>query len=642
MCGIAGIVQTRDADLEQALQDLSGALVHRGPDDLGYLQWDGGSRLHLARTTTRQKTLVGFAHRRLKIIDLSDTGWQPMTSADARYHLIFNGEIYNYVELRRELSGLGHVFRGTSDTEVLLAAFAEWGTKLFPRLVGMFAFAVLDTTRRRVTIARDPFGIKPLFMSRTASSFAFASELNALLQISPHIPKAHPSAVYDYLRYGWTDHRSETLVLGVERVDPGHFLTIDVDTLDTLEQTQYWTWQPTVETRSFNDVSLEIRRHFLENIDLHLRSDVAVGAALSGGIDSSAVVSGMRQVGGSALDINTFTYVGEGADNEQHWAEMVVDHVGANSHTVRLAAEDLAVRYDALILTQGEPFGGLGIAAQQAIFASAAQEGVKVVLDGQGADELLGGYGNFVAARASGLLAKGRLLKAVRLARAASQQAGKEGLATTLGRSLTPLLPGHMSRRISHSRTGGAIAPWMSKEWFFDRGVFGHYPTSGEDRRSLHGSLMDTLTNVGLPALLRYEDRNSMAFSIESRVPFLTTSFAELLLGLPDEWVISDRAITKFAFRKAMRGVVPDAVLDRQDKLGYTTPTSMLLRDQRPWTTPIVSRMADGRAHPVNLGYVQDLIDGMSSRNGDGSSELWRSLNLARWAELLNVDLQDT
>ncbi|MDX1737168.1 MAG: asparagine synthase (glutamine-hydrolyzing), partial [Alphaproteobacteria bacterium] len=301
MCGIAGLISPNRHVVDIAdISNMSAAMIHRGPDDLGFLGWSPQSNIRIDRDLTKVATnaQVAFAHRRLSIIDEGEGGWQPMATADKRFVITYNGEIYNYIELRAELQSEGEVFTTHSDTEVLLKALARWGfDKTLPKLVGMFAFALLDTEERTVTLARDPFGIKPLSYTIVNNSLAFASETTQLLKLKNVDRKISPQALYDYLRFGLTDRGTNTLFAAIKHLPAAHYATIELDKPYLVTPQRYWRAQlyPTLDI-SFEEAAAELKALFIDSVKLHLRSDVPVGAALSGGIDSSAVVSAMRML----------------------------------------------------------------------------------------------------------------------------------------------------------------------------------------------------------------------------------------------------------------------------------------------------------------------------------------------------------
>src|SRR5262245_40312187 len=290
MCGIAGIVTQKPGARAACAPAVLQCLRHRGPDDQGWLRFAAG-KVEIGREWTEplREPEVLLLHRRLSILDTTKSGWQPMGTPDGRYYVVYNGEIYNYKELRQELELAGHSFKSQSDTEVLLAAYAEWGKAALTRFIGMFAFALLDTERRTLLLARDFFGIKPLYYSSQDGAFVFGSEIKALLTFGLPGLEADPERLFLYLRYGITDSGSQTLFSRVQQLPVGHYLEISLDSGDSKGQC-YWQPEDKELDISFDEAAERVRELFLRSVELHLRSDVAVGAALSGGIDSSAIV----------------------------------------------------------------------------------------------------------------------------------------------------------------------------------------------------------------------------------------------------------------------------------------------------------------------------------------------------------------
>lgn len=562
-----------------------------------------------------------------------------MCSADGRYAMVFNGEIYNYLELREELRDLGHEFTTASDSEVLLAAFAQWGVDGLCRLVGMFAFAVLDTYERQLTLVRDFFGIKPLYVATWPGGLAFASEIKALLTLPSVSTRPSPRAVLDYLDHGAVDHGEQTMFADVRRVLPAHALTVSLDRPDVVSQQRYWSL-PAQQTHdlSFAEATDRVREAFLESLTLHLRSDVPIGTALSGGIDSSAIVAGLRHIGGPTLDIRAFSYVADDPTiSEESWVDMAGSAAGARIAKVSPPAEDLVTDLDRLIRSQDEPFGSTSIYAQHRVFQLAAEHDIKVMLDGQGADEMLAGYRPYTPVRIASMLRSGDVLGARRLAVEASRLPGSHSAPRLSAVAAASLLPAGAVTRLRR-RTGGARANsrWIDHSWFASHGVESRHPF--ERSVTLREALRRDVETSSLPGLLRYEDRNSMAFSIESRVPFLTPSMAELVLGLPEEHLLARDGTTKSVFRAAMRGIVPDPILDRRDKIGFATPEQKWLGALHGWVDTTL-RDADPTLLPgLRLDSVraewQDVLAGRSAFGW----HVWRWLNLIRWTEIMGVE----
>lgn len=622
MCGIAGgwwpqpgLAQTQ---LPQALQGMR----HRGPDDQGF-------ELYPFNTA-----VVALGQVRLSIIDLTAAGHQPMQSRDGRWAIVFNGEVYNYRELRSELGALGHSFSTDTDTEVLLTAWAHWGQACLPRLTGMFAFAVLDKQSATLTCVRDAFGIKPFFYTAQAGGgFRFASELPALLQLLPAKPALNWQRAYDYLVHGDYDSTRDTFYAGAYHLPPGHWLTVNLANGQP-STSQRW-WVPNITERlswTFDDAVQQVREQFLQNIRLHLRSDVPLGAALSGGIDSSAVVCAMRHVEPD-LPIHTFSYIASGSSvNEEHWVDRVNAHVGAIPHKATASGADLARDMDDIIRAQGEPFGSTSIYAQYRVFQLAKQNGITVTLDGQGADEMLAGYSGYPGQRLQSLVETGQWAKAWEFWNKWARWPGRshvQGAKALLGQ----WAQGGLYDALRTLHGGQAVPSWLNAKLLHEQGIKTRFPKVNpactEKGRRLTAELAHSLSERGLVQLLRHGDRNSMRFSLESRVPFLTIDMVNLLLSMPEDYLISPKGETKHVFRAAMRGIVPDDVLGRKDKIGFTTPEKALL-------LPMAGSLREWLRADLNLpflnqsGVLEEFEDIVSGKK-PFSWQVWRWVNFCRW-----------
>jgi len=640
VCGLFGLVDAPPGLLDVALvKKLIELLDHRGPDDRGWLALSGRE----VRTGSEMADLTGdvvLLHTRLSILDLSPAGHQPMSTPDGRFHLAFNCEIYNYLELRDELESHGHNFTSGTDTEVLLLAWSEWGAEALGRLVGMFAFALVDAERRVLVLARDHFGIKPLYYAPLSGRFAFASEIPPLLQLPGVTRRANPQRVYDYLRWSLLDHGCDTMFAGIRQVQPGHWLELPLDAPERLAERPYWQLEP----QRLNDISLEeaagrLRDLYLDSVRIHLRSDVPVGCAFSGGIDSSANVAAMRFLSGDELKLHTFSYLPDDPElSEKRWIDLLVRQVGAVSHAVTPTAEELQADLDRLIAVQGEPFNDTSIYAQYRVFQLTRQTQVKVMLDGQGADELFAGYRGYLAGRLAGLLRRGRLRGAGRLISALSDlpDASSAGVAArAVGRSLPkPFQP--LARRLSGEPS---VPEWLDVGWLRAHDVALRDPRAAFGAQALREQRLESV-RTGLRELLRYEDRNSMASSVESRVPFLTPEIAEFAAGLPDEYLIALDGTSKVALRQSLRGLVPDPILDRRDKIGFATPTGAWLGGLGGWVDEVLASDSARAAGPVRLEEARRRWRDMRDARRAFDPVAWRWVNLSRWADQLQVQLE--
>lgn len=645
MCGIFGWIPTptRPCGEHSAVaRALLRALCHRGPDDAGCLVFPADDPFHPQDALTfsgEAPSALLLGQTRLAIIDLSPAGHQPMRSADGRYTLVYNGEIYNYRELRQELEQAGCVFRTATDTEVLLQALVVWGADALPRLTGMFALALLDAERRTLFCARDGFGIKPLFWHAGETGFCFASEIPALLHM-PGVPRrADPGAVYQYLCYGQYDMGGATMLADIHALPPAHYAEISLDDPAGVSPRRWW--KPNIAdacSLSFEAAAERLRDLFLTSVRLHLRSDVPLGVALSGGIDSSAVTCAVRFLEPDA-DLHAFSFVAAGSDvSEEHWATLAAEKTRAIRHVVTVEPAELGADLDALLHAQGEPFGSTSIYAQYRVFRLARECGITVTLDGQGADELLAGYQGYPGQRMASLLCSGQFLAAWRFLRASSRWPGR-GTGYILQRTLGEFVPTALLQSALRLAGRNPLPPWLDTARLMEQGVS---PLPEDKRRELFPSphkvkqkLAAQLVWNGLPQLLRHGDRNAMAHSIESRVPFLTRELAEFCLSLPERYLIDDTGCSKSVFRRAMRGIVPDAILDRRDKIGFATPERHWLESLGGWVDATLSQAENVPYLRMDVARRewQDIRNGKSAFNW----RVWRWLCYARWVQVFGI-----
>jgi asparagine synthase (glutamine-hydrolysing) len=645
MCGFAGIV-TRDGSCldNQVLRAMSYSIRHRGPDDAGYFGMTPDSQFRISRDPLDMDgTWLAMAHRRLSILDLSEEAWQPMRTADGKYWIVYNGEVYNYIELRQELEMLGYRFRSRSDTEVVLNAYIAWGTRAFTRFIGMFALVILDLPRSRLIFARDQFGIKPLYYTLNDRVLAFASEIKALLHVPGVSPVADSQAAFDYLRYAHNDHGSTTFFEAVRQVPPAHSAEIGLDRLEGIRPERYWQLDLSQE----NDLSYEqagetLRGMILDSIRLHLRSDVPVGAALSGGIDSSTVVSCMRRVD-PGIHLHTFSYVPDGPDSgEDKWATEVGLAAGAVLHKTRPSAEDLLTDLNHLVYVQDQPVGSTNMYAQYLVYRLAKRKGIKVVLDGQGADELLAGYGHFYLHRIQSLIRRAQFGKLVNFLVGASRVQPEFSGAGALLRATVGMLPAEMASVLKGLGGWESVPRWINRQWLRRQEV--SEDTLYRDRRqseSLRAALHRSLMLESLPMLLRWQDRNSMAHSVESRVPFLTPQIAQYLLSLPDQYLISMDGTRKSVLRSAMRGIVPDSVLTRLDKVPFGSPMGAWMRQLAPWINRIVHDGILDTIPVLDAAVVKAVWADVLAGRKFNDSILWRWISLIKWVECFGVRFAD-
>lgn len=534
MCGIAGFLRTMGRGAAESVLDaMLAPLASRGPDASGVWTQALGDRV------------LGLGHRRLAILDLSPEAGQPMARGDLV--LVHNGEIYNYVELRRDLETRGHAFSTTGDTEVILAAYRQWGQACVERFNGMFAFALWDARERRLFCARDRMGEKPFFYRATPDGVVFGSEIKAVLAFGHDTPRrVNGERVHAFLRESWQARSDATFFEGVEELPPAHTLVVTVDGARSSAPriTRYWDL-PHHDPSSPPLGAEEVRARLDEAVRLRLRSDVPVGTSLSGGVDSPSVVASVLAL--AETDASSFRPIGvhafakaPGCD-ERPFVEALARALDVRVETVELTGEACAQELDDLLYRQEEPFLGPSIYAQRRVFRRASELGLKVMLDGQGADELFGGY-DWAVPKALAAMWRTQGLTAARAA-ARSFRA--------------PRFPrGRLWAQIAMSRFRGRT-----------RGL----------PDDLHVALKAAVTDLSLPALLRYADRNSMSYGVETRLPFLDHRLVEAASRLRGEDCVRG-GFTKAILREAMRDRVPATVLDRKDKTAFAVPELDWLR----------------------------------------------------------------
>ena len=536
-------------------------MVHRGPDGEG--SWLSADKR------------ICFGHRRLSIIDLTDRAAQPMQDTTGTYTLTYNGEIYNYKEVRAELAALGTQFRSDSDTEVVLEAYRAWGDDCLSRFNGMFAFALHDANRNRILCARDRFGEKPFLFSSGTDFFAFASEYKALLTLNCVRSDIRDSMLAQFFvtPSQALDQERQTLFSDISQLLPGEKLVLNAQDL-SFAISSYW--QPPLDpdpTDLSETEATEVFRDLLQDsVRLRLRSDVPVGSCLSGGLDSGSITCLARGLIGPNAKYNTFTGRFPGSDaDEGPWAEIISDAAGTKSHEVFPTGEKLVDTLDNFLWLNELPVDSASQYAQWCVFEASKDAGVAVLLDGQGGDEILAGYEQYFAP----YLATYRGNK--------SDTAAEEHVI----RSRYPLAFSARDQRWKQRLPRGA-KKFLSRA--FDTGssvllalnpaIAGQvHEDPANPPENLHAALQKDAFNGFLTTLLRYGDRNSMAHSREVRLPFCDHRILEFVATLPVEMLMGN-AQTKYVLRQAMSGVLPDSIVSRWNKQGFLPPITHWLRGE--------------------------------------------------------------
>lgn len=631
MCGIAGIVAAGGVEHE-TLERMARVLEHRGPDGLGYLLHQpphglavGGSLESPALAGARQAT-VGLAHRRLSIIDLSHASDQPMLDATGRHALVYNGEIYNYVELRAELEALGYAFRTDGDTEVVLMAYAAWGPDCVRRFVGMWSFAMLDLDRNCLVLSRDRFGIKPLFYAVSRGSLYFASEIKGLLASGDLSPEPNEDAVRTFLLTARTDASPESFFRGIFHLPAAHNAVIALDRPPDVQPVPYWEYPSESYRRSVPEAAEEFATLFTDAVRLHARADVPVGTCLSGGLDSSAIVCVAERLRAQGQIPHyahaAFGYVPENpALSERAYMDEVVRVTDLRMTYVRAPAARALEVIPVVARQQDEPFGTASIVAQWFVFEAARRAGLKVMLDGQGADETLGGYLSYLPLVGRALLRNWKFVQFARFAADHRRLLGTNPLsASDAAASAFPAL-----RRLR--RGGGPLSPAAAVMSEVLRGEWQSAGGTASRPGSVSEILSERARTLQLPALLRYEDRNSMAHSVEGRVPFLDHRLVEFAFRLPGDFKIRG-ADTKHILREGLAGVLPEKIRTRRDKVGFAPDPGIT----RAFAGLHRDALLAGRTEYEDRWFDRTAFSGLMERSrAETEDVLWRVISTKLW-----------
>ncbi len=592
---------------------MTDAIRHRGPDDSGIL--------------VEGPVALGF--RRLSILDLSPAGHQPMQAADGQVSLVFNGEIYNYVELREQLIALGHVFRSSGDSEVLLHAYLQWGRDCVTRFNGMWAFVIDDQRSGTLFGSRDRFGIKPLFRCTTPSAVAFASEIKALLAGGLVGARPQATVVANFLADGRLDDGDDTFFEGIHHIPAAH--CFELDRAGRYRQWRYWAVDEATPAPA--DPAAAFAELFENAVRLHMRSDVPVAVHLSGGLDSTAIacasVRVRREVGATGA-LAAFCYMDPRFD-ERVYIDATLQQTGAAMTSLRCTPRQLWDTLPQALRAHDEPMHSMTALVGYQLMGLTAQHGIKVVLNGQGADETLGGYGSYFHNYWQSLLDRGAL---------ASLVSELKSWGGVHGAALPPLLVGVLRRHVQAGlRRVGPYRRASESRWrqrlrqqsWLSPAVHEAATPPQFPAHDLDSTLAWSVQHDPLPIYLRVEDRNASAHSIEGRVPFLDHRLVSLASSLAPEWRMRG-SLNKFVLRESMRGRIPEVVRARGDKMGFPTAAAEWLRGElyEP-AREIVNDPMFRQSGAVAGAQVANMLDAHRAGRGDHAAEVFRAVQWFLW-----------
>ncbi len=598
MCGISGIVSKSNQVINRSdIVSITDVIAHRGPDASGYFIEDN----------------LALGHRRLSIIDLSENAHQPLIY-DNDYVLVFNGEIYNYIEIKKELVDKGYSFKTHTDSEVLIAAYIEWGFDCLPRFNGMWSFALYDKKKNLLFCSRDRFGIKPFYFADLGNKWVFGSEISQLLTAGLK-PKANMQVLADYLILGMEEHRDDCFFQGVNKLKASHYLVYDLHS-HQITTHRYYDLKDNIDYHNITekdalDAFIEM---FSSSINLRLRSDVKVGTCLSGGLDSSYVASIASELYHKSNEGKFTAITAQSSDinnDETAFAEIVSKTKGLDWKVVTPSNEDFINGLKEVIKVQEEPFGSPSIFMQYYVMQEAARLGCKVMLDGQGGDETLFGYERYYPAYISGLPTFDKLPAFI--------NSGNNSRLTK--KQLLQYMFYFSNPKIRESVTRKRFS-FLNKD-LLSIADFGTYKTNADAYRNPFQLQKLEITQTQLPHLLKYEDRNSMHHAVEARLPFLDYRLVELSLSLPIQFKIN-KGWTKYILRKAVEKELPKEISWRKNKFGFEAPENIWLADKESFYKEI-------KSSAILAPYLNKDLKGINNRT------LWRLFNIAIWEKTYNV-----
>lgn len=600
MCGISGIVNKDSLVVSRGeIKGINDLIAHRGPDDEGFFFGE-----HFA-----------LGHRRLAILDLSPDGHQPMPYLE-KYVITFNGEIYNYLELRAQLLLDGYHFSSKTDTEVILCAYDKWGQACVERFNGMWAFCLYDQEKNILFCSRDRFGVKPFYYADTPRKFVFGSEIKQVLAARGGNAVANMHAVRDFLIEGFSDHTSQTFFEGVHALEAGHNLVYAIGT-HSVEQRRYYELAAQPEVRALDEPSATagLLSELKRSVAYRLRSDVKVGSCLSGGLDSSSIASlSAALYHADTPDRFQAVHARTGLDetDESDYARELASACDIDLFIIEPSADEFIQAIDDLVYCQEEPFATPSVFMQYFVFQKAKEIGCKVMLDGQGADEILLGYKRYYSAFLRSVPRR-NLIREFLFIRNHSTLSLRELLGYFLYFSISKVRIASLRRKF----------PYIKPEYL---GQFPNIRQLNDSCRNIQDMQKMEIERFQLPHLLRYEERNSMRHSIEARLPFLDYKLVEVAFSMDDHFKIRN-GWAKHVLRVAMAGLVPKNILWRKSKFGFEAPRANWIKAARASMESAIVRSA----------IVGGMCKGKLNFRKIDDTSFWKLYNIAKWEEIYSV-----
>ena len=632
MCGISGFLSfTNNTLTVSEVKNILHSLKNRGPDGTGVLTYDTltNSNDKIKRSNINNiEILKNFIliHSRLSIIDIKDRSNQPMVSADGNYAIIFNGEIYNFLEIKKKLEKDGVKFNTLSDTEVLLNGYKFYGEKILNQIEGMYAFCILDLKKNILFCARDPFGIKPFYYHSNDNFFAFASTPKTLLEIRRIKRVPNYNLLYDFIINGRNENSEESFFEGIKQLKPGTFLEISTKSFK-INIKEFWNLNfKTKNNLNFEQTTYELKKLINSSIKEQLVSDVPLCSFLSGGLDSSIICKEISNI--TKQKLNTFSFVAKNFEfSEEKWINLMNKEISAKAHLVYPESDELANSLDYLTYEQDEPYASCTIFAQYSIFKKIKELGFKVVLDGQGSDELFAGYRSYMLALMSDQIKGLQLISLIKNIQSIIFYPKIFNINSIL------FLKKNILKNFFFKEQ---LPGWINKESFNRRYNFDVKVNKTNNDSEIKKLIYKKFYETSLPHLLRLGDRNSMSCSIENRFPFLNTKIAQLAFEMPDDFLIKNGNY-KHILKETYKNSLPTEIINRKMRIGFYTPMQNWLVQQRHFLEKIINSDICGDSQIFNKKELLNEWNRMITNKTYFDWRFWRWISVIKWLEVFEM-----
>lgn len=620
MCGFLGLIEYNNYTDEIIINEANKLLKHRGPDDFGFYK------------KKIDNISINLFHHRLSIIDLTSNGKQPFISEDGRYTLLFNGEIYNYLEIKEELEKNNIEFKTNTDTEVLLKSWIYWGRECLNKFNGMFAFTLFDLKEMKIFLIKDIFGMKPLYYFLNEDLFIFSSEIEPILKIIKKT-KINSQKAYDYISYSLHDNDRNTFFENIHQLRPAEIITFDIKS-KKLSPQNWWSKNFKIKKISENQIIENTKNAFYQNINKHLRSDVKVGVAISGGMDSSSIVFTLKKLN-LLNNIELITVITtESKTNELNWISEIETKLGKKIIKLFIDRKEIYENITNVIKIQNEPFGDISVIYEYLIFKKAKELGLKVVIMGHGGDEIFWGYDGY-----PGIFFKKKFFSSNPLNAFKYLVHYKKSNVYNLSQIFKKILfelSSNSLKTIFLGFSGYKKKPnWLKKNFLNKDIKLGVNYNSLNIKEPLYNKILNSINFNSLPSMLRYADRSSMHFSIECRIPFLSKDILESLLKIPTNQIYNLYYLPKSLLKKITEDIVPEKILNRKDKVGYSKNDEKIYRNL--FDDNLLKNSGDFELNKIKKFLEKD-FDYVKK-----NLLLWRIYNFIKWKSyfkeyLLNYD----